>query len=121
MPMAFGVILAFGVAVLKGAVMQCAFGFGYALVVVPTMVLLYPEAVPVTPLLLALLMTSYMAIRERLSRRRSLLFEHQQACTGGDLWPRASYHTGTVSLGNVGSPHHSNCYSKLLQPKLRTE
>jgi uncharacterized membrane protein YfcA len=29
------------------------------------MVLLYPKAVPVTPLLLALLMTSYMAIRER--------------------------------------------------------
>ena len=62
--MTFAVVLAFGVAVLVGAAIQGSFGFGYALVLVPTMTLLYPLAVPVTPLLLALLMTSYMAIRE---------------------------------------------------------
>ena len=62
--MTFAVVLAFGVAVLVGAAIQGSFGFGYALVLVPTMTLLYPLAVPVTPLLLALLMTSYMTIRE---------------------------------------------------------
>jgi uncharacterized membrane protein YfcA len=52
------------VAVAVGAVIQGSIGFGYAFVVVPTMALLYPEALPVTPLLLALPMTALMTARE---------------------------------------------------------
>jgi uncharacterized protein len=52
------------VAVAVGAVIQGSIGFGYAFVVVPTLALLYPEAVPVTPLLLALLMSLLMTVRE---------------------------------------------------------
>jgi uncharacterized protein len=52
------------VAVAVGAVIQGSIGFGYAFVAVPTMALLYPEAVPVTPLLLALLLTMLMSARE---------------------------------------------------------
>jgi uncharacterized protein len=52
------------VAVAVGAVIQGSIGFGYAFVAVPTMALLYPEALPVTPLLLALPMTALMTARE---------------------------------------------------------
>ena len=52
------------VAVAVGAVIQGSIGFGYAFVAVPTMALLYPEALPVTPLLLALPMTTLMTARE---------------------------------------------------------
>ena len=51
-------------AVAAGAVVQGSIGFGYAFVAVPTMALLYPEALPVTPLLLALPMTALMTARE---------------------------------------------------------
>ena len=61
--MAVAVILAL-VAVAVGAVIQGSIGFGYAFVAVPTMALLYTEAVPVTPLLLALPMTVLMSARE---------------------------------------------------------
>jgi uncharacterized membrane protein YfcA len=47
-----------------GALIQGSIGFGYAFVAVPTMALLYPEALPVTPLLLALPMTALMTARE---------------------------------------------------------
>ena len=56
------VLTLFAVAV--GAVIQGSIGFGYAFVAVPTMALLYPEALPVTPLLLALPMTALMTARE---------------------------------------------------------
>jgi uncharacterized membrane protein YfcA len=52
------------IAVAAGAVVQGSIGFGYAFVAVPTMALLYPEALPVTPLLLALPMTALMTARE---------------------------------------------------------
>jgi uncharacterized membrane protein YfcA len=52
------------IAVAVGAVVQGSIGFGYAFVAVPTMALLYPEALPVTPLLLALPMTALMTARE---------------------------------------------------------
>ena len=52
------------VAVAVGAVIQGSIGFGYAFVAVPVMALLYTEAVPVTPLLLALPMTVLMSARE---------------------------------------------------------
>lgn len=52
------------VAVAIGALIQGSIGFGYAFVAVPTMALLYPEAVPVTPLLLALPMAVLMSARE---------------------------------------------------------
>jgi uncharacterized protein len=52
------------VAVAVGAVIQGSIGFGYAFVAVPTMALLYPDALPVTPLLLALPMTALMTARE---------------------------------------------------------
>jgi uncharacterized protein len=52
------------VAVAIGAVIQGSIGFGYALVAVPALVLLLPWAVPATPLLLALPMTTLMSARE---------------------------------------------------------
>ena len=52
------------VAVAVGAVIQGSIGFGYALVAVPALVLLHPEAVPVTTLILALPMTLIMTARE---------------------------------------------------------
>src|SRR5215210_4170212 len=52
------------VAVAAGAVIQGSIGFGYAFVAVPTMALLYPEALPTTPLLLALPLTALMTARE---------------------------------------------------------
>ena len=52
-------------AVVAGATIQSSVGFGFSLVAVPTMAFLRPEAVPVTLLLLALPMTSYMALKER--------------------------------------------------------
>ena len=61
--MALSVILAL-IAVAVGAVIQGSIGFGYAFVAVPAMALLYTEAVPVTPLLLALPMTVLMSARE---------------------------------------------------------
>jgi uncharacterized membrane protein YfcA len=60
---AVAVILAL-VAVAVGAIIQGSIGFGYAFVAVPAMALLYTEAVPVTPLLLALPMTVLMSARE---------------------------------------------------------
>jgi len=48
-----------------GAVVQGAIGFGYALVVVPALLLVAPGAVPAAPLLLALPMVLAMAVRER--------------------------------------------------------
>jgi len=52
------------VAVAVGAVIQGSIGFGYAFVAVPTMALLYPEALPATPLILALPLTALMSARE---------------------------------------------------------
>lgn len=52
-------------AVAAGAVVQGSVGFGFALVAVPALSLLRPEALPVTILFLALPMTSSMALRER--------------------------------------------------------
>jgi len=52
------------VAVAVGAVIQGSIGFGYAFVAVPTMALLYPGALPATPLLLALPLTALMSARE---------------------------------------------------------
>ena len=60
--MAVAVVLAL-VAVAVGAVIQGSIGFGYAFVAVPAIALLYTEAVPVTPLLLALPMTVIMTAR----------------------------------------------------------
>jgi uncharacterized membrane protein YfcA len=61
--MAVTVVLAL-LAVAVGALIQGSIGFGYAFVAVPAMALLYTEAVPVTPLLLALPMTVLMSARE---------------------------------------------------------
>ena len=58
------VVAVLAVAVAAGTVVQGSIGFGYALVAVPAMVLLFPWAVPVTPLLLALPMTLLMSARE---------------------------------------------------------
>ena len=52
------------VAVAVGGVIQGSIGFGYAFIAVPALALLYPEAVPVTPLLLALPMALLMSARE---------------------------------------------------------
>jgi uncharacterized protein len=48
-----------------GAIVQGTIGFGYALVVVPTLLLLAPAAVPVTPLTVATPMVFVQAVAER--------------------------------------------------------
>jgi uncharacterized membrane protein YfcA len=53
------------IAAAAGAVVQGAVGFGYALVVVPALLLLAPEAVPVTPLTVATPMVIVQAVAER--------------------------------------------------------
>jgi uncharacterized membrane protein YfcA len=53
------------VAAMAGAAVQGAIGFGYALVVVPTLLLIAPSAVPVTPLAVATPMVIVQAIAER--------------------------------------------------------
>lgn len=49
----------------SGAIVQGVIGFGYALVIVPALLVAMPSAVPATPLLLALPMVLTMAVRER--------------------------------------------------------
>ena len=53
------------VAVGLGAMVQGSIGFGFALVVVPALTLIRPEALPATVLLLALPLGATMAVRER--------------------------------------------------------
>lgn len=53
------------IAAVAGAVVQGSVGFGYALVVVPTLLLVAPEAVPVTPLTVATPMVIVQAVAER--------------------------------------------------------
>ena len=48
-----------------GGVIQGAIGFGFALVAVPTIALVEPDAIPVTVMLMAVPMTIVMALRER--------------------------------------------------------
>ncbi len=52
-------------AAIAGAAVQGAIGFGYALVVVPALLLVAPEAVPVTPLVVATPMVMFQALAER--------------------------------------------------------
>jgi uncharacterized protein len=54
-----------GLAAVAGAVVQGAIGFGYALLVVPMLLLVAPEAVPVTPLVVATPMVILQAFAER--------------------------------------------------------
>ena len=54
-----------GLAAIAGAVIQGSVGFGYALVVVPALLLFAPEAVPVTPLVVATPMVMVQAVAER--------------------------------------------------------
>ena len=54
-----------GLAAVAGAVIQGAVGFGYALVVVPMLLLVAPETVPVTPLAVATPMVIVQAVAER--------------------------------------------------------
>jgi uncharacterized membrane protein YfcA len=54
-----------GLAAIAGAAIQGALGFGYALVVVPALLLFAPEAVPVAPLTVATPMVFVQAVAER--------------------------------------------------------
>jgi uncharacterized membrane protein YfcA len=58
-------LLLCGAAAVAGAAVQGAIGFGYALVVVPALLLVAPEAVPVTPLTVATPMVFVQAFAER--------------------------------------------------------
>ena len=53
------------VAVVAGAVVQGTIGMGFGTVLVPVLAIVAPTALPATVLLLALVLTSFMAIRER--------------------------------------------------------
>ncbi len=63
--MEYAEFLVLFVAVGLGAVVQGSVGFGLALVVVPAMTLVSPEALPATVLLLTMPVASVMAARER--------------------------------------------------------
>jgi hypothetical protein len=58
-------LVALLVASAVGGMIQGSIGFGFALVVVPTLTIVQPEAVPPTVLLMALPLTAAMAWRER--------------------------------------------------------
>lgn len=94
------------VAVAAGGVIQGSIGFGFALVAVPAMALVLPEALPATSLLIALPMTVVMALRER----RSIDVQGFAWITGGrvlgtlaGVWLLAAVPTGSLSalLGGV--------------------
>ncbi len=53
------------VAVTLGGLVQGSIGFGFALVSVPTLALIRPDALPATLLFMALPLTAFMAVRER--------------------------------------------------------
>ena len=53
------------VAAAAGAVVQGTIGFGYALVVVPTLLLVAPATIPATPLVVALPMVVVLAVKDR--------------------------------------------------------
>jgi len=61
-------------AVVFGALVQGSVGFGFALIVVPVLALVDPETLPATVLLLALPLTSTVALRERHSMDLSGFF-----------------------------------------------
>jgi uncharacterized membrane protein YfcA len=63
----FGLVVLATVAVAAGAHVQGSIGFGLSLVSVPVISLIHPTALPATILLLALPMTMWMALRERVS------------------------------------------------------
>ncbi len=54
-------------AVILGALVQGSVGFGFALIVVPILAMVDPESLPATVLLLALPLSSIMALQERRS------------------------------------------------------
>ena len=62
--MTAGLLIAFA-AVLAGAFIQGASGMGFALIVVPVLALVHPEAIPGTLLFLMLPLNAYVAWRER--------------------------------------------------------
>ena len=68
-------------AVFAGAIVQGSIGFGFSLTAVPTLVLVRPEAVPVTILCLAIPMTGFMALNER----REINFPAFAWITGGRI------------------------------------
>ena len=62
--MTVGLLIAFA-AVLAGAFIQGASGMGFALIVVPVLALVHPEAIPAALLFLMLPLNAYVAWRER--------------------------------------------------------
>ena len=58
-------------AAVGGAVVQGTIGFGYALVVVPALLLVAPSTIPATPLVVALPMVVALAFRDRRSLDRA--------------------------------------------------
>ena len=58
-------LVGLAVASALGGLIQGAIGFGFALVAVPTLALIEPDAIPVTVMLMAVPMTIVMALRER--------------------------------------------------------
>lgn len=54
-----------GAAALTGAIVQGTIGFGYAMVVVPALLLLAPTTIPTTPLVVALPMVVALAVADR--------------------------------------------------------
>lgn len=63
--LSIGVIAWLAVAAATGALIQGSIGFGSSFAIVPALGLVQPEAIPVTMLVLAIPMTTWMALHER--------------------------------------------------------
>ncbi|TCJ18476.1 sulfite exporter TauE/SafE family protein [Rubrobacter taiwanensis] len=87
-------------AVALGAFIQGSVGFGLSLVAVPVLALIYPGAVPVVVLLVALPMASLMALREWSSMDRRGLFlitGGRVLGTAGGVWLVAAVPNGLLT------------------------
>lgn len=84
------------VAAAGGAVVQALLGFGYALVVVPALLVIAPDAVPATALVVALPMVTWVAWAERRAIDRPGFWRMSLARIPGTV-------LGAIVLGLVGT------------------
>lgn len=90
-------LLVCSLAAVGGAIVQGAVGFGYAFVVVPTLLLVAPATVPVTPLVVAFPMVLVLAVVERRAFDRSGFFRLTAGRIPGTV-------LGTWAITAIGAP-----------------
>jgi uncharacterized membrane protein YfcA len=99
-----------------GAVVQGSIGFGYALVLVPTLLLVAPASIPVTPLTVAAPMVLVRAFAER----RALDAPGFARSASPGLEVAAGFASGVAgTVGAVGGPYLGLAYADRPGPVLR--